>query len=142
MSKDILNKYTSLVVMNNEVLAKQMLKEVTEMPQLSVEQRLSISFDGGDIIMHRNDEPEAVLEMVMGHIKDDCSLTLYAPHPALSSREALTRARIEVIGAIEKKRGVSGQYSSMIRDRGRDRSAFLHELGLAQLVDVLRFLEA
>lgn len=138
MSHPVVEKYRSLVTMNDDGIVNKMLGILVEVPKDRLEQFYAGSTNGGRLYVYRNAEVcDGVVEYIPDHANETSVTTLYREHPMFESRAKLIATREEVISAIDRVlMALPG--TTTIYDEGRNKELYLAELGTAQLLDVLK----
>jgi hypothetical protein len=133
----VLEKYKDLTPKNDEATTNLMWADLIGMSKQD-QQRIWLR-DGvvGDVcVYHKSPEyPDSILEYVQGS-KEDSVTTLYKGNSLFMDLSRLRDARKELITEIGAVLMAIPSHVT-IYDEGREREAFLNELGTAQLVDVL-----
>jgi hypothetical protein len=92
---------------------------------------------GGAVLLHSPGEPECVLEMFISPTFGDSVGSLFVAHPVFNSRDTYREARDELITLLEDFAD-AGPNGVAVFCKARGRAANIRELGLMQLLDMVR----
>jgi hypothetical protein len=133
---NILDKFKDLEPTYNEAITNAMLIALVATPNNRQDDMWIRDGVAGNVCVYKDNRyPNHVIEYVLGS-KDDSVTTLFIGHPVFASRQLLIDLRKELITGIAVAT-MSLPSTVMVRDEGRERDAYLMELGTAQLVDIM-----
>lgn len=132
----MLDKCSKLKTVNNNAIADEMLKRLTENPHTGLWVREPDTI--GDVALFHDDRYKGMfIEVVVGLGADvSCVTTLFEDNGLLRGAEELKAMRKELmteIGVLTR----SLPSAVAIHDEGRGRDVHLREMGTAQLYDIL-----
>lgn len=134
----LINKYATLNPIANEVKIREFTTELVR--NLDMVKTAAIDDRETGIVLLQQftiDGQPVYLEVIGSSAFADSASTLYGAHPVFNNKGAYIEARRELITVIEDmKDAVPG--SLIVTCPMRKRPALIRELGLAQLVDLMR----
>lgn len=139
---NIAQKYRHFAPVNDMGKIEEAWQYLVTMPPAEQKQRSREHPEAGKILLLplRDDQTDEwyFLEYVKCQepVREDSVTTLYHNAPELHSLESLIEVRKELILAIAQ-RFVALPSTMTVMDAGRNREAWLNELGTAQLLDIL-----
>lgn len=135
----ILNKYNDLRVISDKNRAILEQKNLFAMDQQAL-MNLGIENPGLGYIVLKDcpGDPNAVMEVVINGAMKDSFTTLFVGHPVFNNRQGYMDARAELIQLINDF-GDAGEAGVAIKCPGRNRKVHTRDLGLQQLIDLVKF---
>lgn len=130
-------KYSDLVVVNSQHKALQLSTALNKLPKSEQRDHFAGTQLTGYFYLFRDPkvDPNVVMECVVSR-DGDAITSLYVNHAINSERNALVRAREEIIRDLARKIGLSPENVG-IEDEARGRPLGLSELSTGQLIDLL-----